>query len=117
MSKYIVFTEYNQKTFKYNNYYLQYNSNENTIDLLNSMLIRAKYDTICGEHSEFYPIDIKYIVDEYVLQYHFNKENIIIFKGRLVLPSIIYSDNNMLGEMLNTHFYDGKIKNFFKNNI
>ena len=59
MSKYIVFTEYNQKTFKYSYYYLQYNNNESAIELLNSMLIRAKYYIICEAHSEFHPIDIK----------------------------------------------------------
>jgi hypothetical protein len=116
MKKYIEFVEYNMKTFKYSYYYLQYNDNEHTIEQLNSMLIRAKYDTICGTHSEFIPINMKYIVDEYTLQYHFNKNNITICNGKFNLPTIIYSDNNALGDILNCKFYDGGITNFFNKN-
>ena len=113
MNKYIEFIEYNMKIFKYSYSYLQYNDNMNELEQLNSMLIRAKYDTIYGAHSEFIPINMKYIVDEYTLQYHFNKENITICRGKLNLPSIVYSDNNTLGELLNYKFYNGGIKNYF----
>ena len=87
----------------------QYSGNEKAIEQLNSMLIRAQYNTICGAHSEFVPINVKYIID-----YHHNKDKFIICKGELILPKIIYSDNNTLGELLNTYFYDGKICKYFK---
>jgi hypothetical protein len=114
MSKYIVFTEYSQKTFKYNYFYLQYNDNENAIEQLNSMLIRAKYDTICGAYSEFVPIDIKYIIDKETLYSNFNKTNATVCNGKFILPTLTYSDNNTLGDLLNCYFYDGKIKTYFK---
>jgi hypothetical protein len=113
MNKYIEFIEYNMKTFKYSYFYLQCNDNMNELEQLNSMLIRAKYDAICGAHSEFIPMNMKYIIDEYTLQYHFNKENITICNGKFNLPSIIYSDNNTLGDILNCKFYNGGITKFF----
>lgn len=92
----------------------QYSGNEKAIEQLNSMLIRAQYNTICGTHSEFVPINVKSIIEGYILYYHHNKDQFIICNGELILPKIIYSDNNTLGELLNTYFYDGKICTYFK---
>ena len=67
MNNYIEFIEYNQKTFKYSYFYLQCNDNMSELEKINNMLIYAKYDTICGAHSEFLPIDMTYIIDENTL--------------------------------------------------
>lgn len=113
MNKYIEFIEYNQKTFKYTYFYLQYNDNENELEQLNNILIRAKYDTICGTHSEFIPMNMNYIINEDILYNNFNMSNLTICTGKLTLPHIIYSDNNMIGNLLNKYFYDGKIGKYF----
>jgi hypothetical protein len=39
--------------------------------------------------------------------------NLTICKGKLTLPNLIYSDNNMIGNLLNKYFYDGKIGKYF----
>jgi len=92
----------------------QYNDNIKELEKLNDMLVRAKYDIICGAHSEFLPIDMTYIIDQYTLYDHFNTTNATVCTGKFILPTIVYSDNNMLGDLLNCHFYDGKIKTYFK---
>jgi hypothetical protein len=84
----------------------------NELEQLNSMLIRAKYDTICGAYSEFLPMDMTYIIAEDTIPHHSNST---ICKGKLILPKIVYSDNNTLGDILNCKFYNGAIKNYFTN--
>ena len=104
-NKYIIFTEYSMKKFKYNYYYIQYNDNELELEILNNMIKNATYNSICGAYSEFKPIDFNYII---------NGEDISTkIDGKFIMPIIKYDDNDMLGDLLNCCFYNGGIKKYF----
>ena len=104
-NKYVIFTEYSMKKFKYNYYYIQYNDNELELEKLNNMIKIATYNSICGAYSEFKPIDFNYII---------NEEDITTkLDGKFTMPIIKYDDNDTIGDLLNCYFYNGGIKKYF----